>query len=80
MRATECYEDERPVNIGTGVETTIRSLCEQIAMLTGFTGEVRWDATRPNGQPRRCLDVSRAWRAFGFKAETPLNEGPAKNP
>ena len=79
VRATECYDDGRPVNIGTGVETTIRSLCEQIAMLTGFTGEVRWDATRPSGQPRRCLDVSRAWRAFGFKAETPLNEGLRKS-
>ncbi len=69
------YDDAEPVNIGTGREITIRALAELIARLTGFDGRIRWDATRPDGQPRRCLDVSRARERFGFEARTDLETG-----
>lgn len=75
VKATETYSGEEPVNIGSGMEITIRELAEQIAELTGFTGRVVWDATKPNGQPRRCLDVSRAVQAFGFRSATPFAAG-----
>jgi GDP-L-fucose synthase len=75
IRATACYNKPEPVNLGTGVETSIRELAETIAQLTGFQGGIAWDNRRPNGQPRRCLDVSRAEREFGFRATTPLYEG-----
>jgi GDP-L-fucose synthase len=75
VRAAELYDRPEPVNLGTGVETSIRELAETIAELTGFSGEIRWDTSMPNGQPRRSLDASRAERLFGFKAETPLREG-----
>jgi GDP-L-fucose synthase len=73
--ATERYDGAEPVNIGTGSEISIRNLAEQIAALTGFTGRVAWDTSKPNGQPRRCLDVSRADRLFGFRAQTTFDAG-----
>jgi GDP-L-fucose synthase len=75
VRAAELYDGPEPVNLGTGVETSIRGLAELIADLTGFAGEIRWDTSMPNGQPRRSLDASKAERLFGFRAETPLREG-----
>ena len=71
----ERYDSSEPVNIGTGQETSIRELAETIAAATGFEGEIVWDSSRPDGQPRRALDVSRAERGFGFRAEVPLDEG-----
>jgi GDP-L-fucose synthase len=73
--ATEHYEGAEPVNIGAGFEISIKALAEKIAVLTGFTGRIAWDTTKPNGQPRRSLDVSRAERLFGFKAATGFDEG-----
>jgi GDP-L-fucose synthase len=75
LLATEFYNSSEPVNIGAGFEITIRQLSEKIAGLTGFSGELRWDSSKPDGQPRRCLDVSRAKKYFGFKAKTPFDEG-----
>jgi GDP-L-fucose synthase len=75
---TERYDSSEPVNIGSGQETTIRDLAETIAAATGFEGTITWDASRPDGQPRRALDVSRAEREFGFRAEVPLDEGLAR--
>lgn len=69
------YDDARPVNLGTGCEISIRDLTILIAELTEFYGEIKWDTTQPNGQPRRCVDVSRAESIFGFKAETPFRKG-----
>jgi GDP-L-fucose synthase len=76
--AAEHYDGAEPVNLGTGVETSIRELAETIADLTGFEGELVWDASMPNGQPRRQLDASRAERLFGFRAQTPLRDGLAR--
>jgi len=73
--AGERYDGREPVNLGTGEEISIRELAETIAELTGFAGELRWDETMPNGQPRRALDASKAERLFGFRARTPLREG-----
>jgi len=73
--ATERYDKPDPVNLGSGEEISIRDLAIRIAALTGFTGRIQWDATKPNGQPRRCLDVSRAEREFGFRARTSLDAG-----
>ena len=73
--AAEHYDGAEPVNVGTGVETTIRELAETIADVTGFEGEIVWDTSMPNGQPRRSLDASRAEAEFGFRARTPLREG-----
>ena len=73
--AAERYDGAEPVNLGTGVEISIRELAEQIAELTGFGGEIEWDSSMPNGQPRRSLDASRAKELFGFEARTPLREG-----
>ena len=67
--------DQNPVNIGTHREITIRDLVTLIADLTGFKGEVRWDATKPDGQPRRMLDTTRAREYFGFEAQIDLEEG-----
>lgn len=75
LLAAERYDGEDPVNLGTGFEITIRDLAMKIARLTGFGGEIRWDATQPDGQPRRCLDVSRAHSLFGFSAQTSLDDG-----
>jgi len=73
--AADRYEGDEPVNLGTGSEVPIRGLAETIARLTGFEGELRWDSSRPDGQPRRRLDVSRAKERFGFEARMPLEEG-----
>lgn len=73
--AAERYDRPDPVNLGAGFEITIRDLATLIADLTGFTGEIVWDTTKPDGQPRRCLDVSRAEREFGFRAKTGFEEG-----
>jgi GDP-L-fucose synthase len=73
--ATESYDGPEPVNIGAGFEILIRDLVDLIARLTGFTGEIRWDPSKPDGQPRRCLDTSRAERLFGFRAGTSFEDG-----
>jgi GDP-L-fucose synthase len=73
--AAERYEEADPVNLGSGMEISIKALVTLIAELTGFTGEIRWDATKPNGQPRRCLDTSRAKKRFGFEAGTNFRQG-----
>ena len=75
MLAAERYDGAEPVNLGTGVETSIRDLAETVAELTGFDGEIVWDTSKPNGQPRRSLDASRAEELFGFRARTALREG-----
>ena len=75
LLATEHYNGAEPVNIGAGFEITIKELAGKIAKLTGFTGEIRWDRSKPDGQPRRYLDVSRAREYFGFEAKTPFDEG-----
>jgi GDP-L-fucose synthase len=69
------YDGAAPVNLGTGEEISIKDLAEVIAEETGFEGEIAWDTTKPNGQPRRKLDTSRAEREFGFRAKTPFREG-----
>jgi GDP-L-fucose synthase len=73
--ATQRYDSPAPVNLGTGREITIRQLAGLIAELTEFRGEIRWDESKPDGQPRRCLDVSRAEREFGFRAEVDFRHG-----
>jgi GDP-L-fucose synthase len=73
--AAERYDGAEPVNLGTGEEISIRELAEVIADETGFEGEIVWDTSKPNGQPRRRLDTSRAERFFGFRAETPFRRG-----
>ena len=73
--ATEKYDGSEPVNIGAGFEISIEDLAELIARFTGFKGELRWDASKPDGQPRRCLDTTRAKEAFGFVAATPFEDG-----
>ena len=75
LLATQHYDGPEPVNIGAGSEITIEDLAAKIAELTGFRGKIRWDASRPDGQPRRCLDVSRARDRFGFEAGMPLEAG-----
>ncbi|HZQ82799.1 MAG TPA: GDP-L-fucose synthase [Gaiellaceae bacterium] len=75
LLAAQHYDGADPVNLGTGVETSIREVAETIAELTGFEGEIVWDTSMPNGQPRRSLDASRAERLFGFRATTSLREG-----
>ena len=75
LLATEQYNGPEPVNIGAGFEITIKELAEKIVELTGFTGEIRWDSSKPDGQPRRRLDVSKANKYFGFKAKTLFDEG-----
>lgn len=73
--ATERYDGAEPVNIGAGFEISIKDLVELIADLTGFKGRIAWDTTKPNGQPRRCLDTARAWQLFGFRAKTDFRAG-----
>ncbi len=73
--AAERYDGGEPVNIGSGREIMIRDLAAIIAEEVGFGGRIVWDTTKPNGQPRRCLDVSRAREQFGFEATTPFREG-----
>lgn len=78
LLATERYDSGEPVNIGSGEEIVIRDLARMIAAEVGFDGEIVWDASKPNGQPRRCLDVERARRALGFRAGHSLREGLAR--
>jgi GDP-L-fucose synthase len=78
LLATERYEKADPVNIGAGFEISIKDLVGLIAKHTGFQGRITWDTTKPNGQPRRCLDVSRAEREFGFHARMPFEDGLAR--
>jgi len=73
--AAERYNESEPVNIGSAFEISIKDLTETIARLTGFQGEIRWDASKPNGQPRRKLDVSRAEQKFGFRSTTTFEAG-----
>lgn len=75
LRAAESYDGPEPVNLGSGEEIAIRDLAGRIAAHTGYRGRIAWDATRPNGQPRRRLDTSRAAEQFGWRASTPLEEG-----
>ena len=75
VRATERYDGFEAVNIGAGSEISIRELATKLAVLVGFEGRIVWDYSKPNGQPRRCLDVSRAEKLFGFRATTTLDEG-----
>ena len=75
LRASALYDGPEPVNLGTGNEVVIKDLVETIARLSGFNGEIRWRSDRPDGQPRRQLDTSRALEKFGFRARTSLEEG-----
>lgn len=75
LMATENYDKDDPVNLGIGTETTIKDLMELVAELVGFEGEIVWDTTKKDGQPRRSLDTSRAKAEFGFEATTQLREG-----
>jgi len=73
LLATESYDKSDPVNLGSGMEISIRDLATNIAAMTGFSGRITWDTSQPNGQPRRCLDVGRAQSEFGFRAATPFD-------
>ncbi len=73
--ATEKYNKAEPVNIGAGFEISIKDLVELIRKLTGFRGKIIWDSSKPDGQPRRCLNTSKAYKEFGFKAKTSFEEG-----
>lgn len=75
VAATDRYDSGEPINLGSGEEISIRDLTNLIRKETGFTGTVRWDASKPDGQPRRCLDTTRALEAFGWRAEIPFPEG-----
>ena len=75
LLATEWYNESQPVNLGSGMEINIKDLVSLIAQLTEFEGEVVWDDSKPDGQPRRCLETSKAEQLFGFKAETLFEEG-----
>jgi len=72
--ATEKYESPEPINIGSGKEISMRDLAMEIKALVGYEGKIVWDDTRPNGQPRRCLDVSKAKKAIGWEAKTPFRD------
>jgi GDP-L-fucose synthase len=78
LRAAEYYDESDPVNLGSGREVLIKDLVTSIARLTRFSGEIRWQSDKPDGQPRRQLDTSRAFARFGFKAQTALDEGLAR--
>lgn len=73
--ATEKYDKPDPINLGSGMEISIKDLVETICRLMNFKGEIRWDTLKPDGQPRRCLDVTRAEKEFGFKAKTDFETG-----
>ncbi|MCB9148558.1 MAG: GDP-L-fucose synthase [Caldilineaceae bacterium] len=75
LLAAERYNQSEPVNLGSSFEISIKELTDTIVRQTGFAGEIQWDASKPNGQPRRKLDVTRARRYFGFMAQTPFEEG-----
>jgi GDP-L-fucose synthase len=76
--ATERYNGGEPVNLGTGKEISIRELAQMIAEEVGFSGDIIWDKNKPNGQPRRCLDTTRAKQLFGFEAQHRLRDGIAQ--
>ena len=78
VMAMERYDGNEPVNLGTGKEISIRDLAQMIAEEVGFSGSIVWDTMKPNGQPRRCLDVTKAQQYFGFRAEQGLREGIGK--
>lgn len=73
--ATEKFDKSLPVNLGSGMEITIRDLVTKISDITGFEGDIVWDKSKPDGQPKRCLDVSRAREEFGFEAKMGFDEG-----
>lgn len=75
VRAAAQYDGPEPVNLGSGHEVSIRDLTDLICDVCGFEGEIRWDAEKPDGQPRRCLDTTRAREEFGFESSTSLREG-----
>jgi GDP-L-fucose synthase len=75
LLATEFYNGSEPVNIGAGFEITIKDLVEKVVRLTGFKGRIRWDSSKPDGQPRRYLDTSKAKKLFGFEAKTDFDTG-----
>ena len=75
LLATERYDKPEPVNLGSGMEVSIKDLVKLICKLMSFKGEIRWDTTKPDGQPRRCLDITQAQKEFGFKALTPFGKG-----
>jgi GDP-L-fucose synthase len=75
VRAAAYYDESEPVNIGTGTEIRISELVNLITQLTGFKGKIRWETDKPDGQPRRSLDVSRAYEKFGFQAKTSFEDG-----
>lgn len=75
LMAAEKYNKSEPINLGAGFEISIKDLVKLIAKLTGFKGKIVWDTTKPDGQPRRCLDTSKAEKEFGFKAKTNFEEG-----
>ena len=74
-KAFSTYDKPDPINIGAAKETSIKELAETVKKLVGYEGEITWDVSRPNGQPRRCLDTSKAKEQFGFEAKTSLEEG-----
>ncbi len=71
----EKYDSPEPMNLGSGREITIKDLTELVAKLVGFDGKITWDSSKPDGQPRRCLDVSRAKKEIGFVSQTSLEDG-----
>lgn len=75
LLAAEKYNKGEPINLGTGMEITIKNLVELIVRLTNFKGELRWDTSKPDGQPRRCLDTQKAEKEFGFRAQTSFETG-----
>jgi GDP-L-fucose synthase len=75
LLAAEHYDGAEPVNLGSGREVRIKDLAEMIARLTEFEGRLVWDTSKPNGQPRRALDTTRAEQYFGFRAQMPFEEG-----
>jgi GDP-L-fucose synthase len=75
LLATEKYDKPEPINLGAGREILIRELVELIAKLVGYDGRISWDRSKPDGQPRRCLDTNKAKREFGFEAKTKLKDG-----
>jgi GDP-L-fucose synthase len=78
VASLESYDSPEPMNLGSGREITIKDLTEMVATLAHFKGAIVWDTTKPDGQPRRCLDVSRAREAIGFTAGTSLEDGIAR--
>jgi GDP-L-fucose synthase len=75
VRAAEVMDEPTPINLGTNMEITIRDLVTLIARLVGFRGEIRWDPSKPDGQPRRCLDTERAAQLLGWRAQVGFEEG-----